>query len=73
MLNERNFVALHFRGPGTDLRVGLLPGSRWLAARFETLDGTAHRPNLPSLLTAERICPQQREPARARVRYSAVP
>ena len=40
--------AIRFRGPGTDLRVGLLPGSRWLAARFETLDGIVHRPNLPS-------------------------
>src|SRR5207248_9888291 len=32
-----------------------------------------YRPNPPSLLTADRICPQQRGPARARVRYSAVP
>jgi aminopeptidase len=47
-LTERRFDAIQFRGPGTDLRVGLLPGSRWLAARFETLDGIVHRPNLPS-------------------------
>ena len=40
--------ALHFEGPGTDLRVGLLPTSRWLAARFETVDGIVHMPNLPS-------------------------
>jgi aminopeptidase len=40
--------ALHFEGPETDLRVGLLPTSRWLAARFETVDGIVHMPNLPS-------------------------
>jgi aminopeptidase len=42
------FDALHFAGPGTDLRVGLLPTSRWISARFETLDGIEHMPNLPS-------------------------
>lgn len=40
--------ALHFEGRGTDLRVGLLGSSRWLAARFETVDGIVHMPNLPS-------------------------
>ncbi len=47
-LSSRRFDALHFTGPGTDLRVGLLPCSRWLAARFETVDGIVHMPNLPS-------------------------
>jgi len=47
-LTARRFDALHFEGPGTDLRVGLLPSSRWLAARFETVDGVVHMPNLPS-------------------------
>ena len=28
-LNERRFDAIRFRGPGTDLTVGLLPQSRW--------------------------------------------
>jgi aminopeptidase len=40
--------ALHFEGPGTDLRVGLLPSSRFISARFETIDGIVHMPNLPS-------------------------
>jgi aminopeptidase len=40
--------ALRFRGPGTDLQVGLLPGSRWLCARFSTVDGIVHAPNLPT-------------------------
>jgi aminopeptidase len=47
-LNELRFDALHFEGPGTDLRVGLLPSSRWLSARFQTIDGIDHMPNLPS-------------------------
>jgi aminopeptidase len=47
-LSERRFDALHFEGPGTDLTVGLLPSSEFIAARFETIDGLAHMPNLPS-------------------------
>jgi aminopeptidase len=47
-LNERRFDALRFRGPGTDLTVGLLPGSRWESARAETLWGQVHVPNLPT-------------------------
>ena len=47
-LTAQRFDALRFRGPGTDLTVGLLPTSRWMAARFETVDGIVHMPNLPS-------------------------
>ena len=47
-LTERRFDALRFTGPGTDLRVGLLPTSTWMAARFSTVDGIAHMPNLPT-------------------------
>jgi aminopeptidase len=39
---------LHFEGPGTDLAVGLLPGSRWHAARLQTVDGIEHVPNIPT-------------------------
>ena len=28
--------------------VGLLPTSTWMAARFETIDGIVHHPNLPT-------------------------
>ena len=35
-LTEARFDAIRFRGPGTDLVVGLLPGSRWKCATFET-------------------------------------
>ena len=47
-LGERGFDALHYEAPGTDLTVGLLPGATWQAARFETIDGIEHMPNLPS-------------------------
>ncbi len=39
---------LHFAGPGTDLTIGLLPTGRWQAARFATVDGIVHTPNLPT-------------------------
>jgi aminopeptidase len=47
-MTARRFDAVHFSGPGTDLRVGLMGTSRWIAARFETVDGIVHMPNLPS-------------------------
>jgi aminopeptidase len=47
-LSDRGFDALHFRGPGTDLRVGLFKGSTWKAARLDTVWGLQHYANLPS-------------------------
>ena len=47
-LNERHFDAVHYRGPGTDLTVGLLPSSRWSCADFQTEFGVRHVPNLPT-------------------------
>jgi aminopeptidase len=47
-LAERHFDALHYRGPGTDLTVGLLPGSKWMCANFHTAFGVWHVPNLPT-------------------------
>jgi aminopeptidase len=47
-LSERGFDSLHYEGPGTDLTVGLLPGAAWQAARFKTVDGIEHMPNLPT-------------------------
>ena len=47
-LSERSFDALHYTGPGTELTVGLLAGTAWQAARFETVDGIPHMPNLPT-------------------------
>jgi aminopeptidase len=47
-LNDRGLDAVHFRGPGTDLEVGLLPESRWRAATFETVWNRRFVPNLPT-------------------------
>jgi aminopeptidase len=47
-LTERGFDALHYEAPGTDLTIGLLPGHEWDAARFSTIDGIEHMPNLPT-------------------------
>jgi aminopeptidase len=47
-LTERRLDAIHLEGPGTDLRVGLLGSSRWIAGPLETVDGIVHYPNLPS-------------------------
>ena len=47
-LNEYGFDALRFRGPGTDLTVGLLPGSMFMCAAFETESGIRHIPNMPT-------------------------
>jgi aminopeptidase len=47
-LSERRFDSLCFRGPGTDLTVGLFPGSNWVAARLDTAWGLEHYANLPS-------------------------
>jgi aminopeptidase len=48
LLTERRFDALRFRGPGTDLVIGLLPVSRWVGAEARTAWGQRHLPNLPT-------------------------
>jgi aminopeptidase len=47
-LTERRFDAIHLKGPGTDLTVGLFPSSAWAAGGAETVDGLPHHPNLPT-------------------------
>ena len=47
-LDERGFDAVRFRGPGTDLTVGLLPQASWMAAGTETAWGRFYIPNLPT-------------------------
>lgn len=47
-LNERRFDTLRFRGPGTDLSVGLLPTSTWDSGESATVDGIAFAANLPT-------------------------
>lgn len=46
-LNERRFDRLRYRGPGTDLTIGLHPDSEWLAASEES-NGIEHVANMPT-------------------------
>jgi aminopeptidase len=48
LLNERRFDAVWFRGPGTDLTVGLLPQSRWYCCLSKTDLGLRYVVNLPT-------------------------
>jgi aminopeptidase len=47
-LEAAHLDALHFRGSGTDLVVGLLPGMRWHGGGMQTAWGRDHLPNLPT-------------------------
>ena len=47
-LNDARLDAVHFEGEGTDLTIGLLPTSIWRMARWSTIDGIRHLPNVPS-------------------------
>jgi aminopeptidase len=47
-LTDRHFDAIHFEGPGTDLTIGLLATSGWIAGDEHTIDGIAHMANLPT-------------------------
>jgi aminopeptidase len=47
LLNERRFDALRYRGPGTDLTVGLHPDALWQAALDES-NGIRHVANMPT-------------------------
>ena len=48
LLTERRFDALTFRGPGTDLTIGLLPQASWHGAEDVTTSGIRFVPNLPT-------------------------
>ena len=48
ILNERGLAALHFRGPGTDLRVGLSDGHTWLGGAKQAANGILCNPNIPT-------------------------
>ncbi len=47
-LNSRAFDAIRFRGPGTDLTIGLNQGAAWVSATNRTAGGIRHIPNLPT-------------------------
>lgn len=47
-LNRKQYAAVHFRGPGTDLRVGLADGHIWTGGWSYTKAGLRCLPNLPT-------------------------
>jgi aminopeptidase len=47
-LNDLGVDSLHFKGPGTDLRVGLLPESRWQGCESLTATGLPYVANMPT-------------------------
>ncbi|MEW9834430.1 aminopeptidase [Mesorhizobium marinum] len=47
-LNAERFSALHFRGPGTDLTVGLADGHEWEGGASAAKNGIVCNPNIPT-------------------------
>jgi aminopeptidase len=47
-LTERGLRAVRYRGPGTELEVGLIEGARWIAGREATKAGREFVANLPT-------------------------
>jgi aminopeptidase len=47
-LNGKRYSALHFRGPGTDLRVGLADDHRWMGGGTLANNGVYCIPNMPT-------------------------
>ncbi len=48
MLNERRFYALHFKGPGTNLTVGLADDHLWAGGGTTAGNGVYCQPNIPT-------------------------
>jgi aminopeptidase len=48
LLNERRYAALHFRGPGTDLKVGLADDHLWGGGAEPAKNGITCNPNIPT-------------------------
>jgi aminopeptidase len=47
-LSAGGFDAIRFRGPGTDLTLGLIPDAQWVCATNTTANGIEHIPNVPT-------------------------
>jgi aminopeptidase len=48
MLNTKRFSALHFKGPGTDLKVGLADDHLWAGGGTTAGNGVYCQPNIPT-------------------------
>jgi len=47
-LTGLELAAVHVHGPETDLRIGLMPGTRWERAEMTSQSGVVFAPNLPT-------------------------
>lgn len=47
-LNDQNFAALKYTGPGTDLMLGLADGHIWKGGASPALNGVTCQPNIPT-------------------------
>ena len=47
-LTQKQYAALHYTAPGTDLTIGLPPGHLWMGGSIQTPQGLAFVPNLPT-------------------------
>jgi len=48
LLNERRYSALHYRAPGTDLRLGLADDHVWIGGAERAKNGAICNPNIPT-------------------------
>jgi aminopeptidase len=48
ILNEKNYAFLHYRGPGTDLRLGLAEGHEWNGGSTRAKNGIVCNANIPT-------------------------
>ena len=67
-LTEHRFDAIRFRGPGTDLTIGLLPKSRWKSGTETTVYGVRCVVNMPTeevFTTPDRAARRGRRPLHA--------
>ena len=48
LMNAKRYAALHFRGPGTDLRVGLADDHQWMGGGTQAGTGAYCIPNMPT-------------------------
>jgi aminopeptidase len=47
-LNDRRYTALHYRGPGTELTIGLPDHHVWVSGQSTAANGIAFAPNVPT-------------------------
>jgi aminopeptidase len=47
-MNEKRYAALHYRGPGTDFRLGLSDGHLWMGGGTKAGNGLYCIPNIPT-------------------------